>query len=78
MNFLQSDLWYHISKEIYKKPTFAIDFMDQKYRGVTKLQHKLGKKFQWFMLHGIDVGDITYFRQDLKDALARVTRDYNK
>lgn len=78
MNFYQSDLRRYINKEIYKKPSFTLEFLWKKYFGTIKEQKKLGKSFRWFMVHGMERGDLLYFNEEIKKELARVRRDFWK
>lgn len=55
MRLYQSELRYHINKEIYLKPTFEVELFGRTYRGVTKMKRALGKTFRRYMIHGVEL-----------------------
>lgn len=84
MNFYQSDLWYTITSQIYKKPTFPVTFCDQSYRGITKQQQKFWTSFQWYMLHGLrrdtqhTLTELDWPSVAIQTSLQTIRRDYGK
>ncbi|USN55827.1 MAG: hypothetical protein H6765_04565 [Candidatus Peribacteria bacterium] len=78
MNFYQSELWYHINKHIYEKAMFHTSFLGEKYFGISKIQRKFGKNFSRHMIHGVELGDTTFFSKEVKQALDQISRDYKK
>ncbi len=35
-NFYQSELWYELTKDVYKKPTFEIELLGKRHFGVIR------------------------------------------
>lgn len=38
----------------------------------------MGKTFRWFMLHGMERGDLTYYSEELGEQRKRLRRDYQQ
>lgn len=84
MNFYQSDLWHSISQDIYRKPIFTFSFNSTSYRGITKLQTKLGKTLRWSMAHGLrreenhTLVEVEPKNELITQTLAHIQRDFHK
>ncbi len=75
--FYQSHLRNHINKNIYKKPTFSVDFLWKTYQWVVKQQRRLWKTFRWYMIHGVTIENYTAYSADLHIFLKQLKRDHS-
>jgi lipid II:glycine glycyltransferase (peptidoglycan interpeptide bridge formation enzyme) len=77
-NFYQSQLRTHILRDIYKRSTFEVDFLDKKYMGQMKEKSKFGLSARWYMVHGIELENVNTYDAQIADGLKRLKRDFWK
>lgn len=72
-NFYQSDLWYDLTKNVYRKPTFEIELLGKTHFGVIR-DKKVGPwNFTRYQVLGIEIGDQ---HAQLKKDIERIKQTY--
>jgi hypothetical protein len=75
-SFYQSDSWIRIQKEVFKKPSFTVEFDGKQYFWFAKFWERFGVKSSWYMVHGIPLQTIHTYSHSLMESFARLKRDH--
>jgi hypothetical protein len=78
MNFYQSPLWRYINDTIYQKALFEVEILGTSYFGIIKSQKKFGRTFNRYMVHGVELGDMQYYNEDIVQTIEHLRRDFSK
>lgn len=77
-SFYQSPLWITINQQCYQKSHFSCTIAWQTYIWRTKWKRLMGKQFQRYMIHGVEIPSLTEQHIERQQSLAQLKRDYGR